>query len=390
MSGGGDDGEEGYYSRYEDIAEANDEIGELKEEHKDSLLGLDDSNNTIEERIDRAIENDQNHTDLLTSTISAFGPNSTIYNETGWRVLCAEPLWEVDPGLRNPDAIIGHPDRDTIISVEVKTGLSSPQSALEQIRDAADELLDRSDYIEEMTTISFDSVERVLCVPGRITDRARDAIDQDLREQRDAGEDQPPVFLWKYHRFQEESLKLHTNFNNRGSGDSLHSNDISEYLGSGIEVASCPLLSGSFYPESEVYNIIMKVMFDVLQDRMENDLSTRRFTRSEIFQEIASPRNVPHYDTSTVAEELTDNILSGFLEYNLVSEIDPGEEDHASGTELFEIRSKVDGTRPDTVRRNIRRLYKEGWIESKAEREARKRAIEDFEDMQSDIGDFGG
>lgn len=389
MSCGGNDASESYYSRYEELAEANDEIVELKEEHKDSLLGRDGSSNTIEGRIDRAIENDQNHTDLLTSTISAFGPNSTIYDETGWRVLCAEPLWEIDPGLRNPDAIIGHPGLDTIISVEVKTGMSSPQSALEQIRDAADELLERSDYIEEMTTISFDSVECVLSVPGGITDRARDAIDQDIRDQRDTGEDRPPIYLWKHFRFRDETLELHTTFDERDPGDSVHSNEISQYLGSGIEVASCPLLTGSFYPESEIYNIIMKVMFDVLQEREENDFSTRRFTRSEIFQEIASPRNVPHYDTRAVAEVLTDKMISDLLDYNLISQINPGEENHASGTELFEIRSKVDGTRPDTVRRNIRRLYKEEWIEHRAEVAARKNAIEDFEERQSGIGDFG-
>lgn len=392
MNWRGDD-QGGYYSRYEDLAQANDEIVDLKAEHKESLLGRDGTSNTIQDRIDRAIENDQAHTELLTSIISAFGPNSTIYDETGWRVLCAEPLWEIDPELRNPDTIIGNPDRDTLVSVEVKTGLSSPQSALKQIRDASDELLERCDYIEEKTTVSFDSIDRVLCVPGRITDRARDAIDQEIREQReaddDALEDREPIFLWKYHLFQDEALQLHTNFNNRDPGDSVHSNELTEYLGGdGIEVASCPLLSGSFYPESEVYNVIGKVMFDILQDREENGLSTRRFTRGEIYHEIASPRNVPHYDTGAVGEELTERIISGFLDYNLISRIAPGEDDHDNGTELFEIRSKVGGTKPDTVRKNIRRLYRDEWIEDKAEAAARKRAINDFEERQSGIDDF--
>lgn len=392
MSGRGDD-QGGYFSRYEDLAQANDEIVDLKEEHKNSLLGRNGTSNTIQDRIDRAIENDQDHTELLTSTISAFGPNSTIYDDTGWRVLCAEPLWEIDPELRNPDTIIGNPDRGTLVSVEVKTGLSSPQSALQQIRHASDELLERRDYIEEKTTVSFDSIDRVLCVPGRITDRAKDAIDQEIREQRNAGgeanEDPEPIFLWKYHRFQDEALQLHTNFKNRDPGDSVHSNEITEYLGGdGIEVASCPLLSGSFYPESEVYNIIGKVMFDILQDREENELSTRRFTRAEIYHEIASPRNVPHYDTAAVGKELTDRIISDFLDYNLISKIAPGENEYDSGTELFEIRSKVGGTKPDTVRKNIRRLYRDGWIEHKTEAEARKRAISDFEERQSGIEDF--
>lgn len=387
LSEDGNGGVEGD-SRYEDLAGANTSIRNRKDEIKRSLLGEDGSENIIENRIERAIMDDQNHTELLTSTISAFGPNSNIYQETGWRILCAEPLWEVDPSLSNPDAIIGHPDRDMLISVECKTGLSKPQSALKQIRNAANELIQRQDYIEEKTTIGFETVERVLCVSGRITDRAREAMDKEVEEQGGEG-DLPPIYLWKFHRFKRENLQLHTDFENRSSRTSEHFNRVSEFLGDGgIDVAECPLLSGSFYPESEIYNIIGKVMFDVLLERQKHDFSTRRFTRGEVKQEINTPRVIPHYEIEPIAEEHTSRIISDFLEYNLIQEIDPSEEDHGKETDLFEIRSKVGGKKPKTIRKNLQQVYKANWIDKIAEEEARKQVVEEFEETQAGIDDY--
>lgn len=387
--GGGDDnGEDNDGPRYEDLVEANASVRDRKNEIKASLLGEDGSDNVIEERITRAIKNDENHTELLTSVISAFGPNSQIYQETGWRLLCAEPMWELDASLSIPDAILGHPDREMIVAIECKGGLSSPQTALEQINDAGNELNDRREYIERKTTIDFDSVERVLCVPGRISDRARDAIDQFIDEW-DAEGNPPPIYLWKFHRFDGENLQLHTDFDNRSSSHSRHSNRLSEFLGGeGIDVADCPLLSGSFYPESEIYNIIGKVMFDVLLEREKNGIPTRFFTRSEVKQEINRPEVIPHYDIEPIAEKHTSRIISDFLEYNLIELADPSKENQGSGTELFEIRSKVDGKRPKTIRKNLKQAYKKGWINAKAETEARDRVVNEFNEAQAGIGDF--
>lgn len=386
---GGDGDEENPASRYDAIVKANPSVKEDKKEIKNSLLGKDGSDNVVENDITRAIENDQSHRELLTSTISAFGPNSTIYDESGWRVLSAEPLWEVDSSLRIPDAIIGHDDRDMIIAVECKTGLSNPQNTLQQIREGAEELLNHRKYLADKTTVEFESVERVLCVKGALSDRAKDAIDTEIEEQ-DDDEDYPPIYLWKLHMFEEENLQLHTHFDNRTVTESTHNNRVSEFLGSsGIDVASCPLLDGSFYPESEMYNVIEKLMFDVLHKRdVSEDLDTRQFTRGEVKAEINTPRNVPHYDIEPVAENLTSKLITDFLKYNLIKQINPDKQGYGSQTELFEIRSKVYGKRPETIRDNLQNEYKKEWIQSKAEWKARRKAVENFEDSQRGLGDY--
>ena len=51
-----------------------------KEELKKESLGqTEDTENVIRKRIERAIKTEQNHDDLLDSTITAFGPTSTIF-----------------------------------------------------------------------------------------------------------------------------------------------------------------------------------------------------------------------------------------------------------------------------------------------------------------------
>lgn len=130
-------------------------------------------------------------------------------------------------------------------------------------------------------------------------------------------------------------------------------------------------------------------MFDVLHKRDVNDnLDTRQFTRGEVKAEINTPRNVPHYDIEPVAEHLTSKIVSDLLEYNLIKQINPSKEGYGSQTELFEIRGKVDGKRPETIRNNLQKEYKRMWIQSRAECKSRRRAVENFEDKQSGLGDY--
>lgn len=136
------------YTLYEETLADMPRWKSRKQEIKDRLLGeLDDAENIIQKRFTRAIETAQGHDDLIESTITAFGPRSRIYGETEWHLRGVEPLYEVDPELRNPDIIIGHDDRDTLVVVECKTGLSSPQSALAQIRDAAEVIHDHHNYL---------------------------------------------------------------------------------------------------------------------------------------------------------------------------------------------------------------------------------------------------
>ncbi|WP_439028087.1 hypothetical protein [Haloarchaeobius sp. DT45] len=359
-----------------------------KDEIKEASLGqTDDTENIIKKRVEKAIKIEQNHDDLLDSTITAFGPTSTIFDETGWKLLGTEPLYEVEPGLRNPDAIVGHSDRDTIVTIECKSGLSSPRNALEQIRAAADVVLDYANHLERKTGISFDSVERVLCVPGQKAWRAVEAIEAEERE------DDPdePIYLWKLNRFQNETLQLHQQFDTRSVLESAHESRLAEMLsGDGIAIADCPLLTPSFFPDSHPFTVMEHTFSEILWNRTGgNNGSIRKFTRSEIHNFINDQQNVPHYDTEIVADMLTEELLSKLLDFGLTEEADPSEEGMGSGVELYGYdEDKVSGQSMDTILTALKEEYQSELIDRKAERQAIEQTVEEFLDDQSSIDDY--
>lgn len=359
-----------------------------KEEIKEESLGqTEDTENVIKKRVEKAIKTEQNHDDLLDSTITAFGPTSTIFDETGWKLLGTEPLYEIDPALRNPDAIVGHDDRDTIVTIECKSGLSSPRNALDQIRDAADIVIDHADHLENKTGISFDNVERVLCVPSQKAWRAIEAIEAEESEE----DPDEPIYLWKMNRFQDETLQLHQQFKTRSESESAHESRLAEILsGDGIPIVDCPLLTPSFFPDSHPFTVMEHTFSEVLWNRTgEENGSIRKFTHTEVHNFIDDQQNVPHYDTEIVADILTEELLTKLLDFGLIEEVDPSGEGMGSSVELYGYdEDTVSGQSMDTILATLKEEYQSELIERKAEREAIEKTVEEFLNDQSSFDDF--
>lgn len=371
---------------YENAIDRDSRWQERKEEIEDELLGeTEDSENLIEKKVDRAIQTDNKHDEMLTAVASAFNNRSRLTEETGWYVLGVEPLYEVDPTMRNPDAILGCHDRDMVVTIECKTGLSEPQNALEQIRGAAKNVLEYREYLKEKTGQAFEDIERVLMIPGGLIELAQRAIDQEEKE--NSPED--PIFLWTYHTFNEERLRLHRNFDERSETESAHNSRLSQHLsGEGVEVINDPLASGDFYPESNPLKILRNVFFDIPQNRLNSDSSIRKFTREEVVKVIDDPRTMTHYANGEVAEHICDDLLSRMVNYNLISEEDPKENGYGEEVDLYSYRSSIDGRKPDTIQSNLVEKYKKKWINQKAEREASEQMVDEFLEGQSGLSDY--
>jgi len=375
------------YTLYEETLADMPRWKSRKQEIKDRLLGeLDDAENIIQKRFDRAIETAQGHDDLIESTITAFGPRSEIYGETEWHLRGVEPLYEVDPELRNPDIIIGHDDRDALVTVECKTGLSSPQSALGQIRDAAEVIDDHHDYLSRKAGCSFERIERVLCVPAPMADRAVAAIEQ---EERDDDPDEP-IYLWKVYRFEGETLQLHTDFDTRSEAESSHNNRLTEMLDGeeGVATADVPKLTPDFFPETDPYVIMETVFAELLVSREMSDASIRRITRDEVYDYLNDQRRIPHYEVDVIAEMLCDDVLSKMIEFGLIEQT--GSEDGvADDIETYEyVDPPISGTSSDRILSNLTSEYEEEWIERKAEHEAREEVVAEFRDEHTELSDF--
>jgi len=360
---------------------------ERKEEIKARSLGnTEDSENVIEKRFEVAIETAQGHDDIVESTITAFGPRSEVYHETGWKLLGVEPLYERDPTISNPDVIVGHDDRDFLVMVECKSGLTSPQNALSQIRKQAETVLDHADYLERKTGCEFSEIEPVLCVPGKMAEQATQAIEQEEEEK----DPDSPIYLWKLYRFQEETLQLHTSFSTRSESESAHNSQLAEKLqqDGGLAIADAPQLTPDFFPESDPYIIMETVFSEILLSREHSDASIRKFTRDEVYDYINDQRRVPHYDVSVVAEMICDSVLEKMESLSLIedteSETGIGEDVETFGY----VDPPVSGQSASRILSNLRDGYRQAWVERKAEREAKMRTVEEFSEEHSSLDDF--
>jgi hypothetical protein len=371
---------------YESAVDRDSRWRDREEVIEAELLGeTEDSENVIKKKVQKAIRTDEKHDEMLTAVASAFNDRSRLTGETGWYVMGVEPLYEVDPSIRNPDAILGHSDREMAVIIECKTGLSEPQNALEQIRGAAENVLEYREYLEEKTGHAFQEVERVLMVPGSLVELAQRAIDQETRE----NSSENPIFLWTYHTFNEERLRLHRSFNERSETESAHNSSLSQHLsGEGVEVINDPLASGDFHPESNPLKILRNVFFDIPHNRLHSDSSIRNFTRDEVVNIIDDPRTMTHYANGEVAEHICDDLLSRMLNYSLISEDDPEEHGYDGDVELYSYKGTIDGRKPDTIQSNLVEKYKEKWISKKAEREAVERVVDEFMEGQSGLTDY--
>ena len=354
-----------------------------KEEIKQELLGeTDDTENVIEERFESSIETAEDHNDLVRTVCTAFGPRSTIYNESGWRLAGIEPLHELDPSLRNPDVIIGNPDREMLVTVECKSGLSSPQNTLTQIREAAETVLDHREYLAEQAGCEFSRIERVLCIPGPIADTAVRAIEQEENET-DPSE---PILLWKVFRFDEETIQLHTNFSTRTPTESAHDNQLAQLLDEeGAPTADQPRVTPEVFLESHPFVTMDSIFSEVLYRREIGDGSIQKFTRDEVFRYLNDQEILPHYATQQVADDICDNLLETMKDLGLIEETDSGD-GMADGLETYEYATSRRSS--SNILNALRSQYRNEWIERRAEREAREAVVEEFNDEHTSLEDF--
>lgn len=383
--GGGDDADpvELYDQKIGDFDKWQDRKEGLKAR---SLGETEDSENVIEKRFEESIESAQNHDDIVESTITAFGPRSEVFRDTGWKLLGVEPLYERDPTIRNPDVLIGHDDHDFLVMVECKTGLSKSQKTLTQIREQAEVVLNHADYLTEKTGCEFSAVERVLCVPGKMAESAVRAIEKEERQE--APEE--PILLWKVYRFGEETLQLHTNFSTRSESESTHNSELTGKLrqNDGLPVAEAPKLTPEFFPESNPYIIMETVFSEILLSREEMESSVRKFTRDEVYDYINDQRAVPHYDIDVVAEMICDDLLEKLREFGLIERVEP-ESGMGGDVETYGYADPpVSGQSAGSILSNLREGYSEEWIERKAEHEAKLQTVEEFFDENRQLDDF--
>lgn len=350
-----------------------------KNDIKRALLGeTSDTENEIEPRIRDAIETEKDHDELLQSTISAFDPRGHICEETNWRVLTSEPL--VEKNLPNPDALIGNPNENWAILVECKTGLSKPGKAIEQLFEAATEVRDHQDYLENKIGLRIEEIDCVLCVPSQHDRRAARTIEEYERN----GDAEEQVYIWRLNRFSGETLQLYEDINTRDSSDTSHNHELTRLLsGEGIRVAGESEVTPAFFPSSHLANIVEVAFSEVLWNREVAAEPVTNFRKSELTEVFTSTNNLLHYSADSIGKRIRDEVIPRLLHYDLIEPYERDEYDPDEGADWVEIEVYeygVNGRTMETILSNLTEGYFEAEVDALAEEKARDQTIEAFRD----------
>jgi hypothetical protein len=369
-------------NRYATIVDRIPSYEERKETYQEELQNDDEVVDTAKKEVDASIRSNAKHDNLLTSTISAFLPGGSIQQETGWTFRGAEPLSEYNEP--NADAIFCNPDRNIALVVECKTSLSSPGGALTQIYDAAEAVRDYKDELSANIGMKIDHLETAICVPSYLDEQIAHRIEEEERN----GEAEERVYVWRLHYLKEgERLDLFTGFNNRTKSEATHDSELSQVLNSGIEITKERQATPSFFPSSHTFHIMEASFSQILKRRVQNEGPLREFTDAELRDILTSQRHLPHYN----AEDIGDRIFNGLIDRletgNLITSIDSEDTELTGGDEYY--RFRVRGRSIETVLKNLQEKYREEAVGEKLEIKAMRKVIEEFDDDQSSLGDFG-
>ncbi|WP_132060295.1 hypothetical protein [Halorussus amylolyticus] len=366
--------------RFKQISEKNSEYSERKEEYKREVLAQEEEE--IRDRLEKGIQRDKKHDNLLRQTISAFLPGGPIERETEWTFLGAEPLCEQN--LPNADALFGNPERNMALLVECKTSLSRPTQALKQVYDATENIRDNLDYLSEKVGMEIDELECAICIPS-VVDRR---IISQIEEHEEQNQDREKVFVWRIHHFDGETLDLYTDIETREDGEMTHNSELAPILNAGVELTYGRQVMPAFFPSSHPEVIMEELFSSIIENRLMDDKPFRHFKGEEIQSELTSQKNLPHYDADVIGERIYSELIRRFKEFNLISELSSSETDLEVDENECVFKYQVRGKSPDTVIANLRKRYLNRAVEDQAEIKAKRQVIDEFDEEQSALADF--
>ena len=355
---------------------------ERKAEYEDELQSDDEVVENARKEVEAGIRNARKHDNLLTSTISAFLPNGSIQQETGWTFRGAEPLSEYNEP--NADAIFCNPDRNIALIVECKTSLSSPGNALTQIYDAADAIREYRTELSENIGMEIERLETAICVPSYLDEQLAQRIEHE--EQNDDALEQ--VYVWRWHYLKKgERIDLFTSFDNRTASEATHDSELTQLLNSGVEISQERQATPSFFPSSHSYHIMEGAFSQLLKKRIQNEEPLREFSDTELHNILTSQRHLPHYNANEIGSRIYDGLIDRLKSDNLITTIDQEEAELTEGEKFY--RYRVRGRSVETVLENLKKKYRSKAVDQKIEIKAMKKVVEAFDEDQSSLDDFG-
>ncbi|WP_255193010.1 hypothetical protein [Natronobeatus ordinarius] len=374
--------EEEVISQFQNIVDINTAYLERKNQYKSEILSDEDQSELIRARLEEGIDRDKKHDNLLKQTISAFLPGGPIESKTGWTFLGAEPLSEKN--LANADALFGNPERNLALLIECKTSDNRPTNSLEQVYDAAEQLMENKGYLSNKIGMEIDDIECAICIPSVADRRIINEIETHERE----GRDRERIYVWRIHYYDGETLDLYTDIDTRTGSELTHNSELASVLKAGVELTYGRQVMPAFFPSSHPEVIMEEAMGLILEKRLIEDNSLRYFTGSELQRVLSSQKNLPHYDADDIGKRLYDDLVDRCERFNLIEEIPQSESKLEKGEDETYYKYCVRGKSVETILNNLRDRYIENAVKHRADIMAKRSVIDEFDKEQSSLDQF--
>jgi len=346
------------------------------------------------ERLKRELGISHEHDDLVHFCGSSFLPGGDLHQETGFELICFEPLCELelDEEVEAPpkcfDVLIVNEAEKSIVAVECKISHTHELHGFEGfVRDTwrkADDLVHWMEYLSSRLGFEIEHHEIVLCARGGQEQRAAESL-QRLESQYGAGTRPPHIVkLWYCGLHHRGRLQLNSTMARIDRSWNRHRNaELNRKLAVDGHVLGTSEIGTRLFFKSPTVWLASEFVGHLVESWAEAEeivdqggVAYGTFSLTSIEEFLKA--NLNHYDAPKLAVTLAERVLSAMIDCDLVETV-------TNGTYVFQAKMKRPKTAIKAVRDAMLERRAEYAAEQKAAQEVLRRFGEDrlplFEDL---------
>lgn len=303
--------------------------------------------------------------------VSAFGPQSTIFNRLGFGFLSSEPLKE--RGLKNFDCLVYNAVDKYALFIECKSSISSPSTIIAEIREAIEVARREREYLESQIGDRIDVAEYVLCAPAEEAQTVvRTMRERESSDEQDAASS---ILLWQVNRFVNQTLQL-VPLDFRTPPRGQHRNpQLTRCLADGVRTDEAEVVS-KVYPSSHPLRTAKEILTELLFRNARSGARLQSVRKRDAIAFLSDPANLIHYAGAAIARELYQRFERESAEFGLIGGV-------VDDDDRLEIH--IDGKTPRTITRGYGREYRSRAVARMARRRAEAAVLAEFKQKQTTL-----
>lgn len=364
-------------SRYQAIEDPH--YRDRKEAHLERLRDEEAETGEVGSKYTNRVKSSKQRDEILKTLISAFLPDSRITNQTGWTFKSIHPLPEMDG--ESPEVVFGNPGTGGVIIGNILPERERPQTTIYRLEEAATLIEENRHTFSEEIGMDIDEsdIRCALCVPEKSDRRAKEALEELQSEGLSIAVD-----IWRVDGPHSEKIDLYTSIDVQTDGGDVW-DDVGDILRSGVEVAKDMHPLPDFFPDAHHQLVSEHTVGEMVQHRLRDDVAKTHFSETEFRAYIEE--TLSYSGQEEVAEDWSSSLLQRWEGMNLIEELSDNQTDLEGSGEFY--RYNVDSRGAGNVMKEVKSMYKELAIDYQLEINAMRLVLEEFDEKQSSITEWG-